>query len=320
MAIETQYVPPHLINDDGSISDMDEAKRISAAVKKKANALPPADRALFLALMKNEDLFPEDAWRPDKVQETLLRLEGAAVAFRQLLDGGRLEDFTRVLLTACQQQDMAAMQGRNLARQHAAADALAQAQAQRDSASKGLEQKAIQLAVAVTFAIVQIGVSLLSVKSAAGSASKSTKAVAAQKGAEEAADAAKVARQQNNPFAQGMRDDANKQAVLAKELNDEAAKLAQNAERFGSAAGMAKSLGQTGGANAGLNAEHQAKRSDAEATEKSAMVQHNKAEAESDEDMRKAHRRMIEQTIQFLKDMADAKVGTLEAVTRASKA
>ncbi|WP_375453307.1 hypothetical protein [uncultured Methylobacterium sp.] len=274
------YVPPSFYQGDSLKPgvDVDQAIQVAQGIQARAEALPPAEAKLFLAMIAAGDIAP-GGQVPADLEETLDIYAGAAAALGSRVGGGdSLEFLARVLIEQAAEQRKNALDDRLNAREQAKTELMSQAQMSTDQA-KELKDGAVKaMIVSIVFSAVSIVASVASVGVGLNGISKlgSTTASVAETGKA----------------------------------------LGGMSQSIGGLATTANQVGQAGSGYASTDAQATAKEKEAQGAVDAAMAQDLQAKGDMKKEMQETMNDMIKSIINFLKEMADAKAQQMQVMTR----
>lgn len=289
------------------------------------------------------DLAPDGAVPSDRLQQAEKALAQAMQAFASA--GSPAASFTgdvarllsRIMIEQAGEAKQNALRDRLNAREAAKADLLSQAGNMRDAAAKMMAGAVASLVTGTISGGLSIGAAAVSLGASVGQIGNmashmkatGTATDAANAAADEMGNASKILNSANLGKADKTRltsvvDNAAKAKTAAEQAVSQAADsfrlasakadAAANLGRLGEAIGnLGKSIG------AGTDAHYQAaaKASDAQAAEDAAEAQYTQQRSDMKKDVQDATSDMIKQIIAFIKELRDAEVEAMRAITRA---
>lgn len=285
--INPNFLPSNFYDTSGNLTvSQDEAARVSGLVESKVAQMPPAERELFLLMLQGADLAPNGTV-PADLGATLDRMEAAAAALNRLADMGSnsIDLLARLMVEQAGQQRKDALAERLAAREQAKSDLMDQASKMKEAADK-LVSGALQNM------IISIVTSLASAALSVVSAAKATQGLSSAKDAK------------------GLTDGAQ-QAKLG---------VAGGHNALGQAwGGGSQAVGTLGGGignYAQTLEQSDSKKLEAEGSMKAAEAQYAQGQADIKKEMQDALNQMIQSIINFIKEMKEAEVNMMQAITR----
>lgn len=308
-----RFMPPEMLDANGQVRA--EFEGVKQGILDRLGTMPEADRGIFLALLTSPSFAPSAADLASNTDASLDRLENAASAISSLFGGGSVDASTlgRLLIemTALQRQD--ALDSRMLARETAktamiseAGTLNAAAEKMRSSALTGL----IMTAVASGLQVVAAGISLKG----------SLKGVSAE---EQDLNLDDFANQANKMKLSGKADDIDladdilKQVDDMKHLNFDAKRTADKWEFAGQVGSSFAQLAHGGARAIEGYGQADATEMQAEGKIEAAMAEHARGEADIEKEVQAALNDFIKSVIDFVKQLQEAEVNQMQAITRA---
>ena len=280
--VNTQFLPASLLDASGKPTVSPErAQEISSGIQARAENLPEAQKSLFLALLSNPDFSPNASTTPENIDRTLDVFERAAAILANSagsVDNDKVLARTLVELHNLQRKD--ALNNRLSARTEAKAQLQDQAGKLNDSADELLQGAIVNLVLTTVSAAITIVSSAISIGQtgiALGSFDASTATQA---------------------------DTAKLSAIGGK---------ASNVSQLG---GGISSLG-SGAANfASTQSQAAAKEIESEGAILAAEAEETKSEGDIAREQQQSLDETTKQLIAFIKELRDAEVEQMAAITR----
>lgn len=294
------YLPSSLFQADGTTLkpgvDADKAIEVAQGIQAKADAMPPAEAAIFLAMVDAADLAPGGQIPAD--------IEGAIEAFATAaslvstlaISSNALDFLARVMIEQAGEQRKSALQDRLSAREIAKGELLNQAGKMDEEADKLSSS-------AKTAMIVSVVMSSIAVVGAVAGAFASGFSAVKQAGALKSALAGgeSMATVGSNLGAM-----AGKASSIASSVGGAASSVAQSSNQIGQGlSGYYSTMGQA-----------DAKHLEAEGQRSAAEAQETQAEGDIAKEQQQALDQMVQSIIQFLKDLKEAKAQQMQVLTR----
>lgn len=393
--IDPQFLPSTYLNTNGELTVPETtAREVAAGVEARATALPAAEKAAFLAMVKSPDFSPNASTTPSDLFASLDRYQAAARTIvasfsAPVSSADNAKILARLMVELGGLQRKEALDCRLAARQQAKAELNAQAGDLRAAADKAVEAAVVQMVVAVATAVISIVGSAVSIGGAMKNAGKLkdlnkglqkadslddaknvTKAADLDKAGDvgkanpakkpidldAASDAGETKKLKLKVFvketdgageANGIKKPANLDAGdsapdagnIKKSTNvdtpDDMAdanvgnnpefdlgmrKIASKEGIIQGIAGMAgtiSSAGQGSAAAISSGATQESKYLEASASEKAAEAEETRGEGDLSREFQQSLDELLKAMINFLKEMQDAEVGQMSAITRA---
>ena len=322
------------------LKDPELAKAVQAGIQAAIDRLPPVQDKLFLAL--TDSLVPGDVDTPEKLERVLQAFERAAQAIGRGGDtavaafiGDIAKFLGRAMIEFAGEQRQNALKDRMAAREAAKAELLAQAGSMEKAADKMMAGATTSLVMGVVSGAVSVAGSAASaigtlhqIKSMASSMNASqtaSKQVNAASG--NLANLSKISSHVSNPndvmkvtaatraaeSAQGAAASAQGAASKAFEL---ASSKAQSFTAMGQTVNALGDMGRSGGAGADGIMQAEAKREEAEGARNAAEAQFAQQTADMKKELQDSMNEMIKQVINFLKELREAEVDAMRALTK----
>jgi hypothetical protein len=317
--------------------DKKQADAVQAGVQARLDDLPPAEKKAFLAMTAN--LAPGDVDTPKKLDIVLDAFEAAAKlvdddAMPMAFVGDIAKFLARAMIEFAGEQRQNALNDRLAARQHAKAELLEQA-GKMDAAADKMKSGAITALVigAVGGALSVAGSASSAVGTARqlGSMTKSMKSTqaAAQNASKFADDFSNL--NKLSQHTSGVDAAKIKSATAATKASQKSADVAHDAEKaafdvastkaqmftsLGQVSSATGDIGRSGSASADTLAQAEAKKIDAEGARDAAEAQYAQQTADMKKELQESLNEMIKQIINFIKEMKDAEVDAMRALTR----
>lgn len=260
------------------------AQQVQAGIQAKLDALPPIGDAAFLQMVA--DLVPGDVDTPQKLQATLDSFEAAAAqlgdASSEVITfvGDISKMLARLMIEQTGQQRQNALNDRLAAREQAKGELMSQADQMDKAADKMIEGASTMMITAIVSAVIQLAGATVAIVGSAVNL-------------------------------KGMKDvlgDKNKF-----DLANGWTQAFQAANTVGSAAGQGINAG---GTSTDSKAQAEAKKMEAEGSRDAAEAQEAQQTADTKKQTEEALNDMIKQIINFLKELREAEVDAMRALTK----
>jgi hypothetical protein len=304
-AINPNYVPANFYDTQGNLTvDSTYAQQVSDKVAEKIAQMPSAQRDLFLSMLHTADLSPAGN-RPEDVNAALERLDGALsnvanatttvlAALALLMEVGTqaVDLLAKTMIEQAAQQRKDALASRLEAREQAKNQLLDQAGKMKEAAEKELSGALTAMITAIVIAVVTIAISTLSIAKAGSSMDKVAKAGDMPK---------------------------NPDGTLSAEatmLTSAAGAQQQSATAWSSLSQALGGLGQGIGGYMKATADADAKKTEADGQIHAANAQYEQGQADIKKEIQDAVNDLIKSIIQFLKEIKDAEIQMMQAITR----
>lgn len=310
--INTAFLPPSMLTPEGEVKPefADDAREISQGIQARAESLPPAQRALFLAAITTPSLAPTSNEVTTDLDGTLDRYEAASaklIALFESIDTG--DTLGRLMVEMAGMQRKEALENRLLAREAAKGAMLDQAGKLQEAADKMRTGAIVALIITIVVAVITVAASVASAKA-------DMKGIKGQK-----MDLEGQQLQSQGQHLKSTGDEAlgtaTEQAGLAKRMN--AGDMNYDAAKSRLVGQMISSLGQTGqGIARSIDTFFQADAKDKEAEGQvfAAMAEYLRGQADISKDVQNQMDELIKKVIDFLKQIKEAEVNQMAAVTR----
>jgi hypothetical protein len=259
------------------------AQQVQAGIQAKLDSLPPIGDEAFLQMVA--DLVPGDVDTPQKLQATLDNFEAAAAQLKDASSevitfvGDISKLLARMMIEQTGQQRQNALNDRLAAREQAKGELMSQADQMDKAADKMIEGANTALVTAIISAVVQIAGATIAI---AGSAFN----------------------------LRAMGNAANKDAF---DIANGYTQVFQAANAIGTAGGQGINAG---GTSTDTKAQAEAKKLEAQGSRDAAEAQEAQQQADSKKQMEEALNDMIKQIINFLKELREAEVDAMRALTK----
>jgi hypothetical protein len=286
--INPNYVPASFYDSSGQLTVSEAyAQQVSNSVAERVANMPPAEAEMFLALLRSADLAPSGELPPEEMNAALSRLETAAAALDRLFnsEGNIIDLLARVMIEQAAQQRKDALEERLAAREQAKSQLLDQAGKMKEAAEKMLSGALVAMITAIVVAVVTVAISAYSI----GKAGQGLTAAKDAKGLEGGAQQARLA---------------------------QASALSGKGQAWGGVSQSLSGLATGVGNYAKADYEAQSKKIEAEGSEMAAEAQYSQSQADIKKEMQDALNQLIQSIINFIKEMKEAEVNMMQAITR----
>lgn len=316
-----------------------QAEAVQAGIQAKLDTLPPAQKEAFLKLTAN--LAPGDVDTPEKLDTVLGAFEAAAKVVENpnspvmAFIGDLAKLLARVMIEQASEQRQNALNDRLAARETARGELLSQAQQMTEASQKMMSGAVTAIVTASIGGALSVTGSLagalgtLSQLGKMGTQAKATEAAnkALSQATDEVSNLSKMLKGTTNPgqIAQlnAKLDPAKNAMTAAQAAQTAAGNLFNVANTKG---GLAGAFGQAGSAlgdttsraGAGADAKQQAeaKALDAQGSRDAAEAQYAQQQADLKKELQDSLSDMIKQIINFIKELKEAEVDAMRALTK----
>lgn len=338
------YLPTSLFQADGNLKagvTPEQATAVAKGIQAKAEALPPAQAKLFLAMVGSASLAP-DGKLPADFDKAIESFTAAASRLATLsISSNALDFLARAMIEQSAEQRKSALNDRLQARELAKGELLSQAGKMQEEANKLSSSALTSMIVSVTLAAISAATSVvsmgLSIGGALKGASAAAKATAAfDKAGQSVGDATQKATAGVTKAASTATkaldkiDDTVSEATSKTVRAFERMQVGQKAQEASTGAKVMNTLGgglgslgqlqnQTGqgvGSYIATTGQADAKRLEAEGSVDAAQAQEQQAIGDLRKEQQQALDQMVQSIIQFLKDLKEAKAEQMRAFTR----
>ena len=275
--------------------DKTVADKVQLGVQASLNDIPEARQKAFLALVN--DLAPGDLSTPQDIKNKLASLQNAAKLTADLPPAtsayvGNIAKFlARAMIEMASEQRQNALADRMAARETAKAELISQAGQMEKAADKMAQGALTSLITGVIGGAISVGASLGGAIAGASQLSKMSTATGMKGATPDAIAAAKTA------FDKGQT------------ISSTASSFAQVGTAFGD-------ITKTGGSSSDGRLQADAKREEAQGSRHAAEAQYAQQAAELKKDVQDTMSEMIKQIINFIKELKEAEVDAMRALTR----
>lgn len=317
--------------------DKKQADAVQTGIQARLADLPPAEQKAFLAMTAN--LAPGDVDTPKKLDIVLDAFEAAAKlvdndAMPMTFIGDIARFLARAMIEFAGDQRQSALKDRLAARQQAKAELLEQAGKMDDAANKMISGATTALIIGAVGGALSIAGSGLAALGSVRQLGTMTKSMKSTQAASENASKFTDEFSNLNKLAQhtsGVDAAKIKSATTATKASQKAADMAHDAEKavfdvastkaqmftsLGQVSSATGDIGRSGSASVDTLAQAEAKKIDADGARDAAEAQYAQQVADMKKELQDSLNDMIKQIINFIKEMKDAEVDAMRALTR----
>ncbi|MEM8797306.1 MAG: hypothetical protein AAGE61_17230 [Pseudomonadota bacterium] len=327
--INSAYLPASWINSSGELTvTKQQAETFAAGIQSRIADMPEAEKGIFLAMLKSPNFTP--AADPSN-SNTAAALDAFEEAASRLADLPFVADVAKLLARAmvenAGQQRKEALNQRLSSRLEAKEQLDRQAGDLSAAADKMRTGAITALVLTVVTAVVSIVMSAVSLRGMKGNMAE----------LKNAGQQTQQATQLSNQAAQTSKIASNTSGTAATKLNTQAAQMSNQAnemnvnakislETVSASSAKAQQTASMGGAIGGMGSSSagavqsltgaQAKDLEADASEEAAEAELTKSEADVDREVQQALDEFMKHLINFIKELRDAEVEQMAAVTK----
>jgi len=339
--VDLNLIPKSFYNTEAQTLNVSQAQAeaVQAGIQAKLETLPSAQKEVFLKLIA--DLAPGDVDTPEKLASMLGAFEAAATVVEDpgspvmAFVGDLAKLLAKVMIEQASEQRQNALKDRLAARETARGELMSQAQQMTDAAQKMMTGAITSIVTASiggalsVFGSLAGGIGTLSQLGKMGNQAKATAAAnkALTQATDEVSNLSKILKGASNPtqIAQlNAKLDPAKNAMSAAQAAQTAAgnlfSVANTKSGIAGAFGQAGSaLGDTTSrAGSGVDAKQQAdaKALDAQGSRDAAEAQYAQQQADLKKELQDSLSDMIKQIINFIKELKEAEVDAMRALTK----
>ena len=276
--------------------DKATADKVQLGIQASLKDIPQSEQKAFLALVNN--LAPGDVATPEKLESKLAELQNAAKRMSEFppemtaFVGNLAKFLARAMIEMASEQRQNALADRMAARETAKAELMNQAGQMEKAADKMAQGALTSLITGIIGGAISIAGSLGGAIAGASQLSKMSNAVGNMKGASvDALEAAKSGFQK-------------------------AQTVATTGQSFGQGASAAGDITKSSGSSTDGRLQADAKRDEAQGSRHAAEAQYAQQAAELKKDVQDTMSEMIKQIINFIKELKEAEVDAMRALTR----
>lgn len=289
-------LPPSFFDGNGQLVGSvtpEQAQETANGILARLSDMPPAEKAVFLAMIKSPDLAPSVSLSEKDFNAALDDLEDSSESLAAIINSSSSSNsaniLARLMVELAALQRKSALDARLEAREEAKSTAL-EAAGKLDDAAKEIRTGAIiALVLTVVASVVSIAMSAVSIKGAG-------KAMATSKEAGAAANAGNQS--------------------LSGSLNTQASAQSARAQSMATLGGTFSQLLQAGGKYGEAEMQAQQKETEAEGARLNALAEMVRGEADIDKEVFQALDELIKSIINFVKERLEAEVNEMAAITR----
>ena len=289
-------LPPSYFDGNGDLVGTvttEQAQATANGILARMSDMPPAEKAVFLAMIKSPDLAPTANMSSADFNAVLDDLEAASKVLSELIlsssESNGADVLARLMVELAALQRKSALDARLEAREEAKNTAL-DAAGKLDDAAKEIRTGAvIALVLTIVASVVSIIMSAVSIKGAAGAASTSKEAGAAAKAGNQG---------------------------LSSSLNSQAGAQSARAQSMATLGTTFSQLLQAGGKFGEAEMQAQQKETEAEGARLNALAEMIRGEGDIDKEVFQALDELIKAIINFVKERLEAEVNEMAAITR----
>lgn len=280
-SINTQYLPSSFVDQSGNLTVPEKvAEAVATGVQARIENLPPAEKQLFLDMLRASSLAPSSDGKYDvdgllnRIDKVVDTFGDVSTAISNMIGKGGIDLLARALIEMAADQRKSALESRLSAREEAKGELMQQAGTMRSEASKMIAGAIVSAIVSIASAGISIGFSM--------SAASNLKTGMSGTGKDISVD----------DFHKGMADVRNAVGGAVKTAMDAVANMI----------------------NSSLQAA--AKIDQAEGTEHAAEAEEIRGKGDMAKELGDAVEEMIKAVINFLKELKDAQAEQMRSLTK----
>lgn len=281
-SINTQYLPTSFVDKSGNLTVPEKvAEAVATGVQARIENLPPAEKQLFLDMLRASSLAPSSDGKYDvdgmlnRIDKIVDTFGDVSTAVSNMIGKGGIDLLARALIEMAADQRKSALESRLAAREEAKGELMQQAGTMRSEAAKMIAGAIVSAIVQIIGAGVSIGFSASAMKSL----------------------------------------DAGKMGTLGKDLrvDDFSRGMADVNNAIG---GAVKSIGDAVGNMVNGMLQGAAKLDAAQGTEHAAEAEEIRGKGDMAKELGDAVEEMIKAVINFLKELKDAQAEQMRSLTK----
>lgn len=299
-------------------------KQVAEGVAARTTNMPDAEKKLFQALASSLDIAPDAKLSPDELKAALDKVEAAVKMIASSVSPNMVDLIARLAIEQAYNRMDEALDSRLLSRQVSKSELLQQAAEMNESADKMLAGAIVSLVLSVVMGGISLGMSVNSVRKAApelGDLKDAANSISDMSKKLKTLENIKLQNPNMDPAMMNKLDDAiGKLQTQLKSVQNQFQVITSNIQQLQNVAQnaqMANGIAQTIGNSTQSSLQASGKADEAEGARMAALAEDEKAQADIAKQMMDAVQELLRSIMAFLRDMQEAEVQMMQAITRA---